>query len=121
MIFMGVECYGCQQTKKLHFPSFSEGNLLHLSWNSLLHLGVFKFNFLQCESFGHFFRLELNIAVIPYDIFRSCVHIGDSLTLRCQISGPSPTDVRFDSERAKFSCGGKRVRESFYLFLMRQC
>ena len=50
--------------------------------------------------------------------------IGDSLTLRCQISGPSPTDVRFDSERAKFSCGGrggKRIRESFYLFLMRQC
>ena len=47
--------------------------------------------------------------------------IGDSLTLGCQISGPSPTDVRFDSERAKFSCGGKRVGESFYLFLMRQC
>ena len=35
MIFMGVECYGCQQTKKLYFPFFSEGNLLHLSWSSL--------------------------------------------------------------------------------------
>ena len=43
--------------------------------------------------------------------------IGDSLTLQCQISGPSPTDVRFDSERAKFSCGGKRVRESPRVFL----
>ena len=50
--------------------------------------------------------------------FSLLCEIGDSLTVQCQITGPSPIDVRFVLNLAAAVSASEGPRESFYLFLM---